>query len=433
MIGIALDKNPNIIYLPWMRDRILKVIPDYEDPPFPPSLKREISATHSNQGRQGVCGRHAFSRVIVKNFFELILPLRAIMNQAKDCNRFLSTYDLILDGDLRELTPKNCSFSGYIKILLFLHCFFLFQTYISTVKERPTGWLECVQVSELYQHLYTSIEIPKITHDQLHDLQDTLYTLKTVQQKYGISLATFHFKEVTFEDIKKITDHGLYIMLRIEASDRYIDDQDEQLHAAHFVIIVGAFVRELDGVRYMLIKNSWDSDEIYKIKFGQTFYLSSYNYDTLTDCSFVIPVEKPGNKDFVIPLQQPGKEIKKFDEVVDPYLENYANLKTKFNSIAVNVININKSCPSKIHEPVDCDADHPFRQQASIFHPDKTPRCTEEAKTKFQTLMTLKGCRRESPDQGLRLIGNGKRKSKSKRSKRMNKKTRHKKTKQKYN
>lgn len=43
--------------------------------------------------------------------------------------------------------------------------------------------------------------------------------------------------------------------------------------------------------------------------------------------------------------------------------------------------------------------------------------------------MTLKGCRREDSDQGLRLIGNGTRKS-SKRSKRMNK-TRNKKNKNK--
>lgn len=63
-----------------------------------------------------------------------------------------------------------------------------------------------------------------------------------------------------------------------------------------------------------------------------------------------------------------NKDFGNLDEV-DDYLLNYTNLKTKFNSIAVNIININKSCPSKIHEPVDCDADHPFRQQASIFHP----------------------------------------------------------------
>ena len=399
LICTAFTENPNILHLetmsPELKTRIQEQIQDYEDAPIPPHLERQISATHSNQGNQGVCGRHAFSRVIVKNFFELILPLQSDRSREKDCSEFLFTSSITKDRNLRRLTPQKCSFSGYIKILLFLHCFFLFQTHISTVEGRPTGWLECVQVSELYKHLYASIEIPTITHDQLHDLQDALYTTQTVQQKYNISLVTFHFKDITLNNIKKITEHGLYIMLRVE------DSKSEKMHKGHFVIIVGAF----DD--YMLVKNSWDKDTIYKIKFGYPFYLEDYTYDVLTDCSFVIPVQQPHNEEFGDLTQ------------VDSYLQRYAELKTKFNNIVVNVIN--KSCPSRNAEPVECDADHPFRQQASMFHPDKNPRCREEAESKFQQLVSLKGCREESPVQSVRLITSKSKGGKSSRRKKTRK------------
>jgi hypothetical protein len=384
MIYTAFDKNPNIINLTSMSFKLREKIREYEHAPIPPSLERQMSETHSDQGPDGVCGRHAFSRVIVKNFFELILPLQYTgQYNEKGCNEFLSTTYLMNEyptASLRELTPQNCSGGGYLKILLFLHCFFLFQKHISTVKGRDEGWLECVQVSKLYQYMYKTIEIPKITHDQRHDLKDALQTVQTVQRKYNISLVTFHFKHITIANIKKITDHGLYIMLRIEDSK-----SDDGTHLAHFVLIVGAF----DD--YMLVKNSWENDTIYKIKFGYPFYLGQYTYDVLTDCSFVIPVQQDNNEEF-------GDLTH-----VDSYLRRYSELKTKLNDVVVNVMN--KSCPSKNKEPVECDEQNPFRQQAKLFHPDKNPRCPEEAEKKFNRLTTLHGCRHESPSQTLRLLG----------------------------
>jgi surface protein len=356
--------------------------------PIPISLKRRISMTYSNQGSQAVCGRHAFSRVIVKNFFELILPLRANGNQEKDCNIFLST-DPKYPTDLRTLTPQKCSFGGYMKILLFLHCFFLFQTHIQTVDGRPAGWLRVDQLSILYKYLYMSIEIPNITHDQLYDLQDALYTVQTVQTKYNISLVTFHFEDITLDNIKKITDRGLYIMLRITAST------DEGEHSAHFVIIVGAFDE------YMLIKNQWGEDTLYQIKFGHPFYLKDHRYNELTHCSFVIPVQQMHDEEFTDLTH------------VDSYLQKYDELKTKFDGIVVNVIN--NSCPSKNIDPVDCDALNSFRRQEDVFHPDNNPRCRDEAEIKFQRFITLKGCRHESPGQRLRLTGNGNLKTKKSR------------------
>ncbi len=401
LISAAIEKQPNIMYLE-LKPALLQQIKDYDPHPIPPVLKRNISATHSDQGRQGVCGRHAFSRVIVKNFFELILPLKSNNDQEKDCNKFLSTYDIVNTDVILELSRKKCLFSGYVKILLFLHCFFLFQTHIPTVEDRPTGWLECVQVSNLYDHFYTSIQIPGITPVQLHDLKDTLYTLKTAQTKHGISLVTFHFnkEDITIGTIKKITEHGLYIMLRIEDSSNY--DEDESFHSAHFVIIVGAFDN------YMLIKNSWNSDELYKINFSHPFFLSTYTYDTLTDCSFVIPVTQKSNQVF--------NDLTH----VDSYLQNYYELKTKFNNIVVNVIN---SCPSENKEPAECDTVHKFLQQKEMFHPNNNPRCKSNAKTKYQNLMKLKGCQETQESGNPLLIANFPANGGKTRKKRVNKKT----------
>ena len=100
------------------------------------------------------------------------------------------------------------------------------------------------------------------------------------------------------------------------------------------------------------------------------FYIK---FDIFVSCVVVVPVIQPTNEEF--------KDLTH----VDSYLQKYDELKTKFNNITVNVMN---SCPSKNKEPVEC-TDIPFRQQASVFHPDKNPRCIKEATEKIQKLNTL--------------------------------------------
>jgi hypothetical protein len=388
LIRKALSINPNIIYIAGVKEHILSEIPEYQDEPLPPLLQHQMSETHTDQGREGVCGRHAFSRVIVKNFFELILPLGYTSDYTKNvCNDFLKTFDVQAKlALLPKLTPKRCSPGGYLKILLFLHLFFLFQQHIETIPDRAPGWLECVQVSALYKHLYNSIKIPRLLPNQRNDLMDALHTLQKIQTKYNISLVTFHFKDVTIDNIKKITDHGLYLMLRIEDTTN-----KTEFHAAHFVIIVGAFDE------YMLLKNSWNSDLIYKIKLGNPFYLGPYRYDKNTDCSFVIPVEQAVNEDF--------ENLTRVDE----YLEKYAQLKSKLNNVVVNVV---QSCPSQDKEPEECENDQHYRRQSLLFHPDKNPRCRETATLKFKRLKTLKGCSRDESSTKRLLIAGKTRKRK---------------------
>ena len=383
LVRRALDKNPNVIYVEGVKEMILHHLPDYEEVPIPLSLKRQLSATHTHQGGEGVCGRHAFSRVILKNVFELMLPLSYSTDyQDNECNDMLNTFT----ADLKprsihslfyRLQPDHCTFNGYVKILLFLHLFHSFQTYVPTVPYRPAGWLECSQVSTIYPHLYDSVVIPHINPEQRSDLMDALDTVKRLTVKHHISLITFHFKSITMAKIKKFTDQGLYLMLRIEDSH----DDEEDLHKAHFLIIVGAFDN------YLLIKNSWEVDTIYKIEFNHSFFLGPYEYDKMTDCSVVIPVEHGGNEDF-----------DNLDRV-DEFLEKYVALKRKFENITVL---FTQKCPSQSLEPVPCKHDSDYRRQALIFHPDKNSSCRENASEKFKRLNEL--CR---PSQSTERLGIG--------------------------
>jgi hypothetical protein len=371
----AFHKNPNIIDIPTLSFKILKLLKEY-DVTVPPELVRRISDVHTDQGVDGVCGRHAFSRVVLKNFVETFLSLHPTdQYMEQSCNVFLETTRFVNkeknpDASLKLLTPRACSYAGYLKILLFLHLFWLFQEHIPSRTDRVRGWIECIQVSELYHHLYKRSKIPTLSATQGKDLTDALHTLKRVKDKYDISLATFHFKgrDLTLANIHKITHHGLYIMLRIEDSKN-----KSSTHAAHFVLIVGSFGN------HMLVKNSWNEDTIYKIHFDHPFYLESAIYDKKTDCSFMIPI-------------QHGWDVV-FEDLthVDDYLERYAQLKKRFQNVVVNVKS--HKCPSLDREPVECVSVPHYREQEQIFHPRNNSDCRGDATLKFGHLKTLKGCR----------------------------------------
>jgi hypothetical protein len=371
LIEEVLESNPNVIYIPGMKEKIKRFIPDYEEAPLPPELARTMTSTFTDQSSEGVCGRHAFSRVIIKNIFELLFSLNMSSEYQKNmCNNFLNTVDTIQKPSLlNSLTPELCSQGGYLKILLFLHLFNLFQTHIPTADGLKKGWLRCTQVSDLYQFLYEPVSIPNINQTQHSDLTHILQATKKVCDEYKVGFVTFHFtdtdKELTLSNIKKITDHGLYIMLRIE------DTTSKGEHAAHFVIIVGAIDE------FILIKNSWGDEIIYKIKFDVPFFLNQYQFNKKTHCSFVIPISDEKNITFSNLTH------------VDEYLKKYEDFKYAFLN------DFSKSCPSRDALPIECMNESQYRHQAFLFHPDKNPGCVDEATKKFKKLKTLRGCSRD--------------------------------------
>jgi len=293
-----LRSDPQIIQLASAKD---PTAVRYALPPLP-SLSRQISRGTTDQDEEGVCGYHAFSKIILKNIFELLHPLYVTKEYTYHrCNKFLNT--TTTKKNIPHLN-KNCSKDGYLKILLFLHLFFLYKTYIVTVEGRPAGWLECNQTSVIYPHLYKTSTIPGIDELQQQDLTDVLTAMKDLSTIMNIHLITIRFKP-TLELIKKITNEQLYIMLRIE------DSKSERQHAAHFVVIVGTEKEEI------LFKNSWGDERIFRCILGVPFSLGPYIYDTTTDCVVVLPVE--GGKDETITDMS----------LLDHYLVRYRKLKRK--------------------------------------------------------------------------------------------------------
>ena len=291
IIRISIEKDPTAIR--------------YALPPLP-SLSRQISRGTTNQDEEGVCGYHAFSKIILKNIFELLHPFHVTKEYTyHQCNKFLNT--TTTKKNIPHLN-KDCSKDGYLKILLFLHLFFLYKTFIVTVEGRPTGWLECNQTSVIYPHLYKTSTIPGINELQQQDLTDVLTTMKDLSSIMNIHLITFRFTP-TLELIQKITNEQLYIMLRIE------DSKSERQHAAHFVVIVGTENQEI------LFKNSWGDERIFRCILGIPFSLGPYIYDTTTDCVVVLPVE--GGKDETITDMS----------LLDHYLVRYRRLKRKISSM----------------------------------------------------------------------------------------------------
>ena len=264
-------------------------------------LTRRYSFHYTDQDAEGVCGYHAFSKVILKNVFELLKPLHVdeIYELAK-CNSYVNT----LKYDLSTLTPEKCSPGGYLKILFFLHLFYLYKSFLTTIDGRPKGWMECVQANAIFPYLFNTIKIPNLLyHEPI--LTSKLEDMNRIKQDRNIHLITFRFTP-TFEVIKKVTDEGLYIMLRVE------DSTSASQHAAHFLVIVGTNRDEV------LFKNSWGVEEVHRFVLGKRIHLSRHHYDRTTDCVFVLPVE--------------GGEDKNEDiSLLDDYLHRYRALKGKLS------------------------------------------------------------------------------------------------------
>jgi hypothetical protein len=214
---------------------------------------------------QPVCGYHAFSKVILKNVFELLHPLHETgIYVEQQCNRYLNTSS----HDLSELTPEKCSPDGYLKILLFLHLFYLYKS----VEDRTDGML-CGSESSIFPHLYDTIQIPSISYRHHIALRSKLDSMKSICQSLSIRLVHFQFNP-HFETIQRLTDAGLYLMLFIHPIHK---------KNGHFVVIVGTNDNEI------LFKNSYGVEQVYRIVFGRRFLFEKHYYEA-TKCSVVIPI-----------------------------------------------------------------------------------------------------------------------------------------------
>ena len=232
--------------------------------PYKKKLTRRFSRGYSNQGNSSTCGYHAFSKVILNNVFGLLHPLRETsVYVEQQCNRYLNTTRF----DLSELTPEKCSPDGYLKILLFLHLFYLYKS----VEDRSDGML-CGSESNIFPSLFEMNMALSYRHRlALKETLDYMYLKKKALQ---LELQYFRFKP-SLEAIKLLTDAGLYGMLFIEHSPR---------DTGHFVVVIGTDGDEL------LYKDSYGVEQVHRIVFGRRFRLRNRYYDA-TNFSIVIPVQ----------------------------------------------------------------------------------------------------------------------------------------------
>ena len=223
-------------------------------------LTRRFSASYSDQKGQPVCGYHAFSKVILKNVFELLHPLHETgVYVEEQCNRYLNTSK----HDLSELTPEKCSPDGYLKILLFLHLFYLYN--------RKT-YMVCGTESSILTHLFEPRI--KLSYRHLLSLKETLDYMQLKKDALQITFQYFHF-EPNLKAIQLLTDAGLYIMLYAYYSPDKI---------GHALLIVGTDGNEI------LYKDSNGVEQVHRFVFGRRFRLRSH-YFYATSCSLVIPVQ----------------------------------------------------------------------------------------------------------------------------------------------
>jgi hypothetical protein len=187
--------------------------------------------------------------------------------------------------DLSDLTPEKCSADGYIKILLFLHLYYLYKS------KNPSGWMACGTEDSIYTDLFT-IKIPNLPSHHKRVLEEELASIKSKYEELSINPHTLTFLP-TLKRIKDLTEDGLYLMLFIEYS---------HTEPGHFVLIVGT-----DG-NDILYKDSYGVEQVYRFVFGKRFRLRS-NYYYAKSCSLVIPTQ---STELLTPRQA---------------IENYRNLK----------------------------------------------------------------------------------------------------------
>jgi len=384
IIGTIISTNPSILNKPEIQKKLSREnieyiktqIPYFEmldlSPPdvLPPELERQYSDTYMKQGASN-CGATSFSKVILKNVFETLDPI--IRSNTKSCNTYLNT-SLTEHEDIENLTPTNCSPSGYLKILLFLH---IFNLYKRLTEHSTTGVSVCWSLTTIYPFLYSDYLDKSINKQQQFDTYNAIRKIKEIRDKYNVTLVTFSFKDITLSTIKKITDNGLYITLGISNIDMEIEQPEFQsitkIPRAHYLTIVGTFED------YILLKNQWGPDVIYKHKLGTTLVLDGYTWEYLNHCICVIP--------FMNRIGEPNMQYDNVREL-DKYLIKYQELKR----VIQHQRQQDRICPSRDKIPSECTDRKNYLHQSSIFHPDRNFGCKKEAIEKFTKLQTLRGC-----------------------------------------
>lgn len=276
------------------------------------------SPFHSEQGSEGSCTAHTMSHLILKNVFGTLYPLKMsksdeIKYHEYSCNDFLKTHKLLDIGEV-----KNCSVTGYYKILLFLYVYFTI--YDNFVLKGDTKFY-----SRMVAFVLNLDYMPKIFKQTFHYpiLLELLNRIKTKMKDLNIKYDTIEFDNYGDElIIRKLVDSGFYVALDLMENNT----KKRMKEIGHAAVVVGS------TPSHFVIKNSW-SEEIdhfsYKnIRSNNQFKNTNVNW-VIQNFFTVLPIF--GNmelydgqrSDFVTDFELYEKEIPLYKKWLYDYIANF--------------------------------------------------------------------------------------------------------------
>ena len=255
---------------------------------IPRSPLKKMSITKTNQGEEGSCVAHTISRLIVKNVFERLYPLKISLAEEKlyeknNCNIYLNT-----DTDTKaktnagylDLTPTKCGQKGYYKILLFLYVYYIIRENFDC---DGVSYLSSSYVLNLlFNTNNTHNVMPKIFQQSFHlpilnVLLEKIKSIIKINIKYEIVDMANDNNNNSIMIIRKLLDSGLYV--GVSLSPRYGD--------GHTATIVG------HTPYHFVIKNSWNTYKDYiPYKYLNDYFKIGYMSYKINQYYLILPIYK---------------------------------------------------------------------------------------------------------------------------------------------
>lgn len=247
---------------------------------IPRSPLKKMSITKTNQGEEGSCVAHTISRLIVKNVFERLYPLKISLAEEKlyeknNCNIYLNTDTKAkTNAGYLDLTPTKCGQKGYYKILLFLYVYYIIRDNFDC------DGISYLSSSYVLNLLFTNSVMPKIFQQSIH-LPILSYLLEKIKSKIKFMNIKYEIVDMDNDNnsiiIRKLLDEGLYV--GVSLSPRYGD--------GHTATIVG------HTPYHFVIKNSWNTYKDYiPYKYLNDYFKIGYMSYKINQYYLILPIYK---------------------------------------------------------------------------------------------------------------------------------------------
>ena len=263
---------------------------------------RRISRTFTTQSEVD-CAYHVCSKLMIKNMVEFVMPLPVYEEQydAENCNQFLNTRTIQLEG----LTREKCTDNGYLKIILFHYFYTLYYLF-----RRPDYGSFNTSYVDVIKNYLIWLTIPPSLSIYKNDINYVMRRVNHVKDTLDIewNKITVFTKKKMFSFIEKITDLGFYVALNL------IDDKAVGIHASHAVLCIGTKDHKL------LIKNSWGDEKVYEMEIHETLALEEFTFG-VSSCVFYIPC-----RSLPIQIVNTRETMDTFSAWLDDYVRDFPEM-----------------------------------------------------------------------------------------------------------